>query len=68
MIVTEKTLAVAGLAYSLHGAAGDVVMAVAAGSDFSAACEDENLYGDRADIVAERALAAETLRRLGFQF
>ena len=56
------------LAGPTHEAVADVVFAVATGEkNFFDACDDQNLYGDRADIVAEREHAALILARLGIK-
>ncbi len=49
----------------MHEAAAYVVYAVLnENCDFDAACENENLYGDRPDIVSERELAARVIKEL----
>lgn len=48
-----------------HEAAAYVVFNVCHGMNFETACDNENLYGNRVDIVAERDLAAAALMKLG---
>lgn len=49
-----------------HEAVAYVVYNTANGMDFQEACENENLYGDRADIVSDIQLAQRLLSDLGY--
>lgn len=61
-ITWNKALALVG---KNHEAAAYVVLNTANGMPFVDAYEDQNLYGDRADIVAERELAIKALKSIG---